>query len=241
VVAEIKDAELTKLNEGFEEAETSEILRWAWKTFGENVAATSSFQTQSMPLLKLISIHAPEIRIFFLDTGFHFPETHEVIEDLQSRLGLRIETLVPIMGHDGFKEAYGNLYETNPQMCCYLNKVEPLKRALRGYQAWISGIRRDQTPHRAGTPILRRQDDGVIKICPMANWTGEQVARYVEVEDLPAHPLSAKGYRSIGCAPCTRPVSAQEEDDRVGRWSGQEQTECGLHFEHSIREERSPE
>jgi phosphoadenosine phosphosulfate reductase len=123
---------------------------------------------------------------------------------------------------------YGTLYRSDPDLCCYLNKVEPLARALAGKAAWIAGIRRDQTEARRTTPALERGGDGIVKISPLASWSAADVEGYVRAHGLPVHPLTAQGYRSIGCKPCTRAV-APSDDARAGRWADSEKTECGIH------------
>lgn len=216
------------LNERFARSDAGEILKWSQETFGSALVATSSFQTQSLPLLHLISVYAPTLRLCFLDTGFHFPETLEYVATLRERLGLHVEVLRPLLDHEAFLAKYGELYGKDPSLCCYLNKVEPMTRALSGVSAWISGVRQDQTSMRASLGLFNRQPNGILKICPMVNWSAEEVDDYIRFHDLPVHPLFPKGYRSIGCAPCTRPV-AEGDDPRTGRWSGQSKTECGLH------------
>ncbi len=220
-------AETDRVMEG---AHPEAILRWAWDTFGPRVAASSSFQTYSVPLLHMIARAAPRMTVFFLDTGFHFPETLEFRDRLSREFGLNVRTLAPEMGHAGFRREYGDLYERDPDRCCAINKVEPLERARRGLAAWVSGIRRDQTATRQGTPVFSQLPDGTYKLCPLAAWGRERVRRYAELHGLPEHPLAAFGYASIGCAPCTRPVGPDEEE-RDGRWAGLTKTECGLHLE----------
>jgi len=219
---------IAALNRHFEQASPPEILSWAWQTFAPAIAATSSFQSQSIPLLHLISLHTPDLPILFIDTGYHFPETLAFVDQLASRSQLTIRRLRPTS--DGHPQSRTLLYQTNPDLCCHINKVEPLKQAMSGLRAWISGIRRDQTDHRRSTPIISRREDGVYKVCPMATWTGRQTWQYIYDHDLPSHPLFHQGYLSIGCQPCTRPVTA-DEDDRAGRWAGRTKTECGLHLE----------
>lgn len=222
---DIKDA-----NQKLVGASAVQILHWAMGTFGDGLVATSSFQSQSLPLLHLISRICPRVPIYFLDTGFHFPETLAYVEQLRSSMLLHVQSLKPLLPHNSFLEEHGNLYETKPDMCCYLNKVEPLQRALEGKVAWITGIRRDQTMHRNDSSVLTAQSDGIIKVAPMLEWTDEDVKTYSRRHQLPEHPLLQHGYRSIGCAPCTKPV-LDGEDARSGRWSGKKKTECGLHFD----------
>jgi len=216
-------------SEDLESRTAAEILYWAAKTFGSKLALTSSFQTQSLPLLHLVSKICPNVPVFFLDTGFHFKETIEFRNQLKRELGINIVTLLPLCGHEDFIENHGELHQTNQNMCCYMNKVEPLQRALAGYDAWISGVRRDQTEARKNTPVIAMQNNGLYKVCPMVRWTQDDVTHYIKRFGLPEHPLSTQGYRSIGCAPCTKPTLVGQ-DPRVGRWVGSEKTECGLHF-----------
>lgn len=221
-------SQLEAVNQQFEQASPLEIVAWAWETFDTTLAASSSFQTQSVPLLHMIAQVASRMTIYFLDTGFHFPETLLFRDQLANRFGLNVETVTPAMGHAGFRLEYGDLYRRDPDMCCYINKVEPMRAVTAGVRAWISGIRRDQTEHRKSTPIVSVQKNGTYKICPLANWTQHDVWRYINRNDLPVHPLFHQGYLSVGCAPCTRSVG-DGEDERAGRWAGVGKTECGLH------------
>ncbi|MBN1217509.1 MAG: phosphoadenylyl-sulfate reductase [Anaerolineae bacterium] len=227
------------LNNQFENAPPADILRWARVTFGPKVVASSSFQTQSLPLLHLISQIYPEMPVIFLDTGFHFPETLAFRDELQAYLGLKIIIARPPVEKSHLIARYGEgLYRHDPDLCCYINKVEPMRRALIGFDAWISGVRRDQTAYRQELSVLETQRNGPLKIYPMLNWTREQIFEYIQQHQLPTHPLLAKGYRSIGCAPCTRPVLTGD-DDRAGRWPGSDKTECGLHFKLTYAQEEA--
>ena len=222
--------DLPLLNKRFEHSSAKEILRWAWDTFGPKAAASSSFQTQSMPLLHLIAQVCPEMPVIFLDTGFHFPETLAFRDELQARFGLNLIIARPSIEKNQLIAQYGEgLYRRDPDLCCYINKVEPMRRALSGFQAWISGVRRDQTVNRQNLPVLEAQTTGPLKIYPLLEWTRQQVYEYIDQHQLPSHPLSAMGYSSIGCAPCTRPT-LPGESERDGRWSGTDKTECGLHL-----------
>lgn len=223
-------AQLDALNARFETWAATDVLRWGWDAMEGALCATSSFQTQSVPLLHLISEAVPQMPVLFLDTGFHFPETLRFRDALVERLDLNLVVLTPRMGHAGFLREHGQLYRRDPDLCCYLNKVEPLERALEGYDGWVAGVRRDQTENRRHTPILAWTKDAKLKMSPMATWTDRDVWRYIDEHDLPEHPLLAKGYLSVGCAPCTRPVLAGE-GARDGRWAGNAKTECGLHVE----------
>ncbi len=222
------DLDLPDLNERFERLSAPEILRWAWETFGSHMAASSSFQTQSVPLLHLISQICPAMPVIFLDTGLHFPETLLFRDQLQERFNLNIVDVRPVIARGELAARYGvSLPEHDPDLCCYLHKVEPMQRALTGFRAWVSGARRDQTEQRQAQAILERLPSGLLKIQPMLNWTKTEINNYIEMYHLPRHPLFVQGYRSIGCAPCTQPSFA--EDERAGRWAGLDKTECGLH------------
>lgn len=221
--------DLPALNRQLEAATPQAILRWAWETFAPDLALTSSFQTQSVPLLHMLWQTTPQMRVFFLDTGFHFKETLDFRDQLTRAWGLQLINLRPQLTPAEFVEKYGELYRDNPRLCCEINKVRPWREAILGLKAWVTGIRRDQTLVRRRTPVIAQEASGVYKICPMAAWPGEAVERYAQEHALPPHPLQAQGYRSLGCEPCTLPVSPAE-DERAGRWAGQGQTECGLHL-----------
>ena len=227
-------------NRRLEMAGAREIIGWAWSRFGLRLAVTSSFQTQSVPLLHLISQVCPCLPVYFLDTGFHFPETLNFRTQLAQRLKLNVVDLRCEGGHDAFLGRYGLLHSRDPDLCCYLNKVQPVERLLGEHHAWLTGIRRDQTPDRAHAPIIDIGADGVCKIAPLAAWTAEDIERYIDSHGLPRHPLTALGYRSIGCQPCTRPV-ATADDLRAGRWPGTSKTECGLHENYWRAGARDPE
>ncbi len=208
---------------------TEDILRWAWETFAPKIVASSSFQTQSVPLLHIISRVCPEMPVLFIDTGFHFVETLAFRDELQARYGLNIIIVHPAVSKSQLLAKYGEgLYRRDPDLCCYINKVEPMQRMLAGMRAWVSGVRSDQTAQRREMQVLEVQPSGLLKIHPMLNWTRQELWEYIEKYRLPYHPLYPEGYLSVGCAPCTRPVSAGE-DERAGRWAGTGKTECGLH------------
>jgi phosphoadenosine phosphosulfate reductase len=219
------------LNEQLKNAPATEILQWAWDTFGPNVAASSSFQTQSVPLLHMISQVCPAMPVIFLDTGFHYPETLKFRSQLQTQLNLNIIIAHPAIEKSQLMAQYGQaLYRKDPDLCCYINKIEPMQRTLTGFAGWISGVRRDQTANRQNLPILETQSSGPLKIYPLLNWTRQQIYTYINQYKLPSHSLLAQGYTSVGCVPCTRPVQPGE-DERAGRWAGTDKNECGLHLD----------
>jgi phosphoadenosine phosphosulfate reductase len=221
--------EVDKLSQEFETKTPQEILRWAVEMFWPQVALSSSFQTQSLPLLHMASSIRHDILIFFIDTGYHFWETLMFQEQLASHWQLNVLSLYRDSRWDGFtRERIRSLPVEDPNLCCFIHKVQPMQRALQDMQAWITGIRRDQTSVRANANILELQEDGLLKINPLLNWTREDIRNYSKEHRLPAHPLYQRGYRSIGCSPCTVAIGIHE-DERAGRWAGRGKMECGLH------------
>jgi phosphoadenosine phosphosulfate reductase len=222
-----RDIEL--LNSKLEVQSPYKIIDWSVETFWPDIAMSSSFQMQSLPLLHIISQVAPQLPVIFLDTGYHFPETLVFRDWLVREWGLNLKTVKRANSQDEFVRRYGeNLYRRDPDLCCYINKVEPMQQVMEGLRGWISGIRRDQSPMRVNTQIVEQTPQGVIRVHPMAIWTRRDIWHYIHKHNLPEHPLFTQGYLSIGCSPCTRPVYA-EEDERNGRWDGRQKTECGLH------------
>lgn len=212
-------ADLAELNAAFETADAPEIIRWAVDSFGPYLALAASMA--DAVLIDLAVQVEPAIEVVFIDTGYHFPETLETLEQVRRRYGLnlRIMTVAPHAEE---------LWKVDPENCCSAVKVGQLDRALAGKAAWMSGLRRDEADSRAEAPIVHRDLRGLIKVNPIANWTSERCAEYVAANDVPYNPLLDQGYASIGCWPCTRPV-AEGEDARAGRWAGTDKTECGLH------------
>jgi phosphoadenosine phosphosulfate reductase len=232
--------EIERLSQDFETQTPQQIIQWAVDTFWPQVALSSSFQTQSVPLLHMASLIRHDILIFFLDTGYHFWETLMFQEQLASHWQLNVLSLYRAARWDEFvRERIRSLPLEDPNLCCFIHKVQPMQRALQDMQAWITGIRRDQTTVRANAKILELQEDGLLKINPLLNWTKEDVKQYTKQYRLPAHPLLQRGYRSIGCSPCTVAVGIGD-DERAGRWAGRGKVECGLHtsmFKHKDVEE----
>jgi len=221
--------EINQLAEQFEHNSPQEILAWAVAEFAPDIALSSSFQTQSLPLLHMATQVKPDIRIFFLNTGYHFWDTLIFREQLSRELNMNVIDLYRDQRWDVFRRRFGReLPAVDPNLCCYIHKVQPMQEALSGLKAWITGIRRDQTKVRSQARILEMQEDGLLKVNPLLNWKKADVEAYRATYNLPEHPLLKKGYRSIGCAPCTRPVQPGE-DERAGRWAGLGKTECGLH------------
>ena len=224
-------AEIEKLSEEFETQTPQEIIRWAAEEFFPQIAMSSSFQTQSMPLLHIATRIQKDLPVFFIDTGYHFWDTLLFREKIASEWEINVIDLHRDSRWDVFARQHARtLPLEDPNLCCYLHKVQPMEKALSEVQAWISGIRRDQTAARANAKILELQENGLLKINPLLNWTKADVWRYMEEHNLPKHPLYEKGYRSVGCSPCTIAIGVND-DDRAGRWVGRGKVECGLHTE----------
>ena len=223
--------EIAALSAQFEAKTPQEIIQWAVNEFAPDIAISTSFQTQSMPLLHMVTRIKPDIKIFFLDTGYHFWDTLIFREQIQHEWHLNVIDLYRDSRWDHFaRQNTRALPVQDPNLCCYIHKVQPMQKALSGLRAWISGIRRDQTSERAHAQILELQDDGLLKVNPLLNWTRSDVQTYMADHHLPTHPLYERGYRSIGCAPCTIAIGIND-DERSGRWAGRGKTECGLHTE----------
>ncbi len=228
----LADEELSRANERLEGSAPQEILRWAASVYGEDLTLSVSFgNPEGMVLLDMLSRITGEVQVFTLDTGFLFEETVRFREEAMKRYPLALEVIAPGLTVEEQVERYGpQLYSCAPDLCCQVRKIEPQRRFLKDYGAWVTGIRRDQTVQRASTPVVTFDEYfGVAKIAPLAAWSVDEVDEYVRRNDVPLNPLLSMGYRSIGCEPCTRPV-APGEDARAGRWPGMDKTECGLHF-----------
>ena len=227
-------AEIERLSLEFESKSPQDILTWAIDTFWPQIVLSSSFQTQSMPLLHMATRIRRDLLVFFLDTGYHFWDTLIFREQISSAWKLNVLDLYRDTRWDVFARQHTRtLPLEDPNLCCFIHKVQPMQVALKDMLAWISGIRRDQTAVRAKARILELQEDGLLKINPLLNWTKADVKRYAEENNLPSHPLFEKSYRSIGCAPCTRAI-AVGEDVRAGRWWWEDplNKECGLHVKN---------
>ncbi len=206
----------------------AEVLSWAGTTFGDRLAIASSM-TDAV-LAHLTASSAPLAKVLFLDTGYHFAERLRTVRAVTATLPLEVVTVRPARTVEGQDSDHGSrLFERDPDLCCRLRKVEPLAAALSGFDAWASGIRRDESPGRAGARTVEWDEGrGMVKVNPLTHWTAANVEAYIEANDVLVNPLVHNGFPSIGCAPCTRRV-APGEDGRAGRWAGLTKTECGLH------------
>jgi phosphoadenosine phosphosulfate reductase len=222
---------LASIAKRLEGAHPGEILEWAVETYEESLTLSVSFgNAEGMVLLDMLSRITDKAQVFTLDTGFLFEETLRFRQEAMKKYALPLKILTPGLTVEEQVARYGpELYSCKPEICCEIRKIEPQKRFLRDYGAWVTGIRRDQTAQRASTPVVAYDEYfGVAKIAPLAAWSADEVQEYVRRHDVPLNPLLGMGYRSIGCEPCTRPV-APGEDERAGRWPGMEKIECGLH------------
>lgn len=221
--------DLEAANARLQRRSAQEILVWATETFAPDVILTCSFQHDGVVLAHMLSAIAPGISVVFLETGFHFPETLAYRDEIVARFGLNLREMRAAMPRAEFARVHGlDLYQRDPDLCCRIHKVEPLRAALDGMRCWINGRRRDQAATRRSIEVVERYEGGIYKVNPLANWTAADTYRYMQEHSIPEHPLFDKGYASIGCAPCTRPILAGE-DERAGRWSGTGKTECGIH------------
>ena len=208
-----------------------DVLRWAAEGWGERLCLTCSWQKQSSVLVHMAAELELEVDIVELDTHLFFKESYETRERLVERYGLTLIVPDVLTVAEQHKREGPNLWESNPDRCCHIRKVEPLIKALEPYDAWVSGIRREQSPSRATARKVERSERyGVWKVQPLADWTEKDVWRYIVGNDIPYNPLHDVGYRSIGCIPCTRPTRPDEEE-RAGRWAGSDKLECGIHTE----------
>ncbi len=208
-----------------------DVLKWAFQEYGDEIVYACSFGAEGIVLIDLIHKVKKNAKIIFLDTGLHFSETYELIEKVKERYPtLQIRLKKPIMTLSQQEKWYGEeLWKHNPNLCCHMRKVVPLREALNDVKAWISGLRREQSPTRSLTNYINRDEKfHKIKICPLIHWTWDDIMTYIHLNKLPYNPLHDKGYPSIGCATCTKAIK-NTVDSRSGRWSDHSKTECGLH------------
>ena len=213
------DADLAELSHEFERLPATKIIQWAVDNFAPHLALTASM-TDAVLIDLAVQVY-PAIEVAFIDTGYHFPETLETVEEVRRRYGLNMKIMTVARQNE-------DLWKVDPENCCSAVKVGQLDRALLGKSAWMSGLRRSEADTRIKAPLVARDLRGLIKVNPLAMWTDEDVTGYIADHDVPVNPLIAQGYLSIGCMPCTVP-STDPDDPRSGRWAGRDKTECGLH------------
>ncbi|WP_435016018.1 phosphoadenylyl-sulfate reductase [Tundrisphaera sp. TA3] len=211
-------------------ATPQEILRWAAETFGSRLTMATAFGPEGCVILHMLSEIDPGVRVFNLDTGYQFAETLELRDRIAGRYGIEVELVRPEESVEVYELNNGGpVYATDPDRCCRDRKLVPLRRAVQGYDAWISAIRADQSAHRAKASVVGWDAKfDLVKINPLLAWTKRDVWAFIVANDVPYNPMHDHGYPSIGCWPCTRAVG-QGADERAGRWAGQAKTECGLH------------
>ncbi|MGI9176922.1 MAG: phosphoadenylyl-sulfate reductase [Pirellulales bacterium] len=222
--------DLARASRSLESATPQEIVRWAADRFGNRLTMATAFGPEGCLIIHWLAAIAPTTFVFNLDTGYQFPETLSLRDRIAARYGIEVVLEQPATTVEDYERAHGGpIYRVDPDRCCGDRKLAVVTRVLANYDAWMSGIRRDQSPDRAAAPIVGWDHKfGVVKVSPLANWTKAMVWNEIVREGVPYNPLHDRGYVSIGCAPCTRAVSGGE-DERSGRWSGTAKTECGLH------------
>jgi phosphoadenosine phosphosulfate reductase len=227
--------EVRALNERFAEAPTEEVLSWAWERFGARAAIGTSFQGAGLAMMHLAMKAGLRFPVFTLDTGLLFPETVELKRRLEDFFGFKIESVVPDLTVEQQEDAQGpELWNREPDLCCTMRKVLPLQSKLAGLDCWITGLRRQQSQSRADIGMIELYvfDESagrdIVKLNPMAEWKREDIWKYIQDQRIPYNPLHDQGYRSIGCAPCTRKTGSAEAE-RAGRWTGFNKVECGIH------------
>ncbi len=216
--------------ENAEALDAHDVIRLGLDEFGNDLAIASSFGAEDVVLIDVAARLGTPFRVFTLDTDFLFPETYALIDRIESKYGVTIERCRASLTPAEQAELHGDaLWSRDPDRCCAIRKVEPLKKKLGSLRAWVTGVRRDQAPTRANTKKVEWDAKfGLWKLNPLADWTAQRVWDYVRQHDVPYNPLHDRDYPSIGCTYCTRPVRPGE-DPRAGRWSGFNKTECGLH------------
>ncbi|RIK35733.1 MAG: phosphoadenylyl-sulfate reductase [Chloroflexi bacterium] len=221
----------SRLNARLEQESAEDIIAWAVETFGPGLAVGTSFGASGLVLVDLVLRVQPDADIFYIDTGFFFPETETLIAQVQDHYQRSLRRVTPALSVEAQGAQHGPaLYQRDPDMCCYLRKVEPLQTALDGSTAWVTAIRRDQASTRRRTPaVVWNERYAVVKVAPLIHWQEAEIWQYIHSHKLPYNELHDRNYPSIGCWPCTRPVQSGE-DLRAGRWQGQDKVECGLHL-----------
>lgn len=221
------------LSDSFEARSPQDIVGYALEKYHPKIVLACSFGAEDVVLVDMVHRINPSVPLFYLDTEFLFPETYATRDRVVERYGLQPAQVIQVkslLTPEKQAESYGDaLWTSNPDQCCQLRKVEPLTRVLQGFEAWITGIRRDQAPSRANAGLIEwDQKFQLVKINPLARWTWTDVWTYIKVYEVPYNPLHDQNYPSIGCTYCTAPV-APGDDPRAGRWKNFAKTECGLH------------
>lgn len=229
----ISSTELDQLNQQFETADPGKILSWGYETFAKEMVLGTGFGSSGVFLIHQLQTYGIDIPIFYLDTNLLFDSTYELKDRIEARYNIDITRVIPELSLKEQADRFGDeLWKRNPNQCCFYRKVLPLRNYLSDKKAWVTGVRRSQSDTRNQVRIIDWDEENeVIKINPVAHWSGEKIWDEIHRLDLPYNPMHDEGYPSIGCIPCTQPVNASKEsDDRNGRWNGTDKTECGIHF-----------
>lgn len=221
---------LKEQSQSLESASPRDIIAWAVQNYFPKLTMATAFGPEGLVIIHYLAQIEPKTPVFNLDTGYQFKETLELRNQIATRYGIEVELKQPATTVEQYEAQHGGpLYKTQSDKCCFDRKITVLRQAAVGFRAWMSGIRRDQSPDRANAPIVGWDKKfGLVKISPLANWTKKEIWKLISDENIPYNPLHDQGYTSIGCWPCTRAVMFGE-DERAGRWSGSAKTECGLH------------
>ncbi|MEY4993148.1 MAG: hypothetical protein RIS82_270 [Actinomycetota bacterium] len=224
------NSEFEELAAAGQEATAEQVIAWVAKNFSADAIAVACSMADSV-LPHIVSVQIPNVDVLFLDTGYHFAETVVTRDEVARALPIRVVDVKPKQTVAEQDAQYGEkLWSRDPNLCCQMRKVDPLHNSLKSYELWFTGVRRDEAPTRANTPLLVWDDkNGLVKVNPLAAWTFDQLIDYATEHKVPVNLLLSNGYPSIGCEPCTKPVAAGE-DPRSGRWAGANKTECGLHI-----------
>ena len=222
--------EYERLNGELEGKSPQDVLRWAVGRFFPKLTMATAFGPEGNCIIHMLAEIEPRVRIFNLETGYQFKETLELRERIKERYGIEVEYVRPELTVAEFEKKHGQpLYYKDPDRCCFESKTLPLRKAVVGYDAWMSGIRKDQTSDRSQAKLVAWDAKfSLVKVSPLLSWTKKDVWKFILDNDVPYNPLHDQGYPSIGCEPCTEPVE-DGQDERAGRWKGQAKKECGLH------------
>lgn len=230
---EPSEVNLERLNKHFMERSPIDLLKWGVDTFGSEMVLGTGFGPSGVYLIDLLREHKIDIPIFYIDTQLLFDTTYELRDLIEQKYGIKITRISTDLSVRKQAKKYGEkLWKRNPNRCCYIRKVLPLRNYLADKKAWITGIRRSQSDTRKQSQLVEwDQENEVVKINPLVQWNGEQIWDQIHRLGLPYNPMHDEGYPSIGCIPCTKPVYiSKESDDRQGRWDGRQKTECGIHL-----------
>ena len=231
VLQDAAQLEVSRVQDAAESWTPQHVLSWAFETFGKGIAISSAFGAEGMVLIDMASRVRKDFRLFTIDTEFLFPETYSLMDRIEEKYGITIEKVYSILSPEEQQRNQGAaLWSREPDLCCNLRKVEPLRRKLAELDGWITSIRRDQTSARSGARRVEWDNKfNLVKVNPIIEWSSKQVWRYIHDHDVPYNELHNQNYPSIGCTHCTRAVRPGE-DPRAGRWPGFAKTECGLHI-----------